>query len=279
MRFFLPLLVFSVLTIPAAAQGPAQTVFETEKAFEKMVADKGIKAAFSEFMAPTGIIFRPAPVNARASWASRPDSPALLTWNPVWIEVSSNELLAYSIGNSIFRPKGKDDTDPYYGHYLSIWAKQPSGGYRASLDAGISHEKWPMSTNWTTPSNVTDKNEGRLSAADSTTGFWKAVETAGSVKAYKDYLADDAVLMRAGKPPYFGKKAAVAYLDSQQPRIKFPRRKAFIETADLAYVYDTYQLMDKAGTEIERGNFVQVWKLRKGKWLIAADLWIVIPRT
>lgn len=279
MKFVIIAALILSFTFSGSAQNSAsRQVFDTEKAFEKLVAEKGIKAGFIEFMAPSGIIFRPGPVNARESFASRPDSPAALTWNPVWIEVSSNGLLAYSIGNSVFRPKGKDDTNAGFGHYLSIWSRQPNGEYRALLDTGINHDKpAAMPTEWKSP-NSDEKNESKLSAADSTTGFWETVAKVGSVKAYKTYLADDAVLMRSGKQPFFGKKAAMDFIGDQQPRLIFPKRKAFIESADLAYVYDTYSLVDKAGVEIEHGNFVQVWKLRRGKWLIAAEVFAAIPK-
>lgn len=273
--------VFIALSSLVAVAQPsaAQTVYNTERAFEKLVAEKGIKAGFIEFMAPSGIIFLPGPVNARQSFAAGPDSPVALTWNPVWIEVSSNGLMAYSIGNSIFKPKGKNDTNEIYGHYISIWSRQPNGEYRALLDTGINHDKpASMPTELKSP-NVSDPNDKKLSAADSSTGFWQAIETVGSVKAYKTYLADDAIVMRSGKQPFFGKRSAISFIASQQPRIKFPKRKSFIESADLAYVYNTYAVVDKAGAEIETGNFVQVWKLRKGKWMIAVDVWVASPKS
>ena len=274
-----PFLVIVSVFLAAAQSPDAKKVFDTEKEFERAVAEKGIKAGFVEFMAPSGIIFRPGPVNARESFASRPDTPAALLWNPVWIEVSSNGLLAYSIGNSIFKPKGKEDSNEIHGHYLSIWSRQPNGDYLALLDTGINHDK-PASvpTEWKSP-NLADPNEKKIAAADSSTGFWETVEKVGSVKAYKTYLAADAIVMRSGKPPFFGKKAAISFIESQQPRIKFPKRKSFIESADLAYVYNTYSVVDKAGAEFENGHFVQVWKFRKGKWLIAAEVWVAAPKS
>ena len=280
MKLVTAVVLIALGAVMAAAQSPdARKIYDTEKAFERMVAEKGIKAGFIEFMAPSGIIFRPGPVNAREAFASGPDSPAALIWNPVWIEVSSNGLFAYSIGNSIYKPKGKDDTNEIYGHYISVWSRQPNGDYRALLDTGINHDK-PASvpTEWKSP-NVTDPNDAKVPAADSSTGFWQTVENVGSVKAYKTYLADDAIVMRSGKQPFFGKKAAISFLETQQPRIIFPKRKAFVESTDLAYVYNTYSLVDKAGAEIERGNFVQVLKFRKGKWLIAADVWVAAPKS
>ena len=279
MRIFIIANLVFLFTGIALAQNDAEKVFNTEKAFEKMVAEKGIKDGFIEYMAPTGIIFRPEAVNARESFASRPASPASLTWNPIWIDVSSNGAIAYSIGNSVFRPKGKDDPNMVFGHYLSIWNRQANGEYRAALDTGINHEK-PASTptSWRSPADTgSEKNESRISAADSSTGFYEMAEKTGSVKAYQTYLSDDAILMRDGRQPFIGKKAAIDFLSEQKPRVRFAKRKAFIEAADMAYVYNLYTLVDPKGAEIERGNFVQVWKLRKGKWLIAADVWVVIP--
>ena len=281
MRFAIALIIILNVSFAVCAQSPAEKIFQTEKAFEKAVAERGMKAGFMEFMSPSGVMFLPEAVNARERWASRPDTPASLRWNPILIEVSSNGLLAYSIGNSIYRPKGKDDPNEYHGHYISVWSRQPNGEYRAVLDTGINHEK-PASipTEWKSPTLAKPElNEGKLSAADSTTAFWQAVENAGSVKAYKRFLAEDAVLLREGRQPLFGKKAATEYFEDQAPRVKFPKRKSFLETADLAYVYNTYSLVDKEGKETERGNFVQVWKLRGGKWLIAAEAWVPMPRS
>lgn len=267
------------LLASVAAQDPGQKVYETEKAFEKMVADKGINAGFIEFLTPLGVMFFPEAANGRETWRSRAASPAGLTWNPVWIDVASNGAIAYSIGNSIYKAKGKDDTTEYHGHYISVWSRQANGEYRAALDTGINHEKpATIQTEWKSPADIgQEKNEGKLSAADSSVGFYEMAEKVGSVKAYKTFLADDAVVMRSDKQPFFGKKAALDFIADQKPRVKFAKRKSFIEAPDLAYVYNIYSLVDEKGAETERGNFVQVWKLRKGKWLIAADVWVVIP--
>src|SRR5688572_15123467 len=92
---YLTLLLFILLMIatPLAAQGPAQKIYETERAFEKMVAERGIRDAFIEFLAPDGVMFFPEAANGREKWRSRAASPAALTWNPILIDVSSNGVL------------------------------------------------------------------------------------------------------------------------------------------------------------------------------------------
>jgi ketosteroid isomerase-like protein len=280
MKVFLFVIILFVYALIAVGQSDAQKIYDTERAFEKMVAEKGINAGFVEFLSPLSVMFFPEAANGRETWKSKPASPAALTWNPIWIDVASNGAIAYSVGNSVYRPKGKDDPNMFFGHYISVWSRQQDGSYKAALDTGINHEKpATTSTEWRSPPDIgQEKNEGRLSGADSSTGFYEMADKIGSIKAYKTYLADDAILMRENKQPFFGKKAALGFLEEQQPRVKFAKRKAFIEAADMAYVYNVYSLVDKAGSEIERGNFVQVWKLRKGKWLIVADVWITIPK-
>jgi len=262
-----------------SAQDNAQKIYDTERAFEKMVAEKGIKPGFVEFLSPLGVIFRPGPINGRESWSSRPDSPAALTWNPIKIEVSSNGALGYSIGNSIYRAKGKSDPDQFYGHYITVWTRQPGGEYRAALDTGISHEK-PVKPEpeWKSGGPITaEANEKRLFAGDSSISFFRLAENRGLKEAYKRNAADDIYLLREGHLPFVGRDAAIDFLDSQKSFIKFVKRRSFIEAGDLAYVYSTYTLNDKNGVATEKGNFIQVWKLRSGRWQIAADLFLPLP--
>ena len=279
MKFVIGLLAASLLATSVLAQDPAQRVYETERAFEKTVAEKGINAGFIEYLSPLGVMFFPRPENAREFYSKRPPSPAALTWNPIKIEVSQNGALAYSIGNSIYRPKGKDDPNEIHGHYLSIWTRQLNGDYRAALDTGINHEKpATIPTDWKpSPSSPPEVNEKKTFAGDSSLGFYQMADNRGAAKAYKAYAAEDIYLFREGKQPYVGRDAALGYLNDLELPIFFSKRKSFVEAGDLAYVYSGYILTDKKGVEKERGTFVQVWKLRNGKWQIAVDVLIPIP--
>jgi ketosteroid isomerase-like protein len=273
----LGLLICSSLAV--SSQDNAQKIYDTERAFERLVAEKGINAGFVEYLSPLGVMFFPEPANAREVYSKRPASPAALAWNPIKIEVSGNGALAYSIGNSIYRPNGKDDPNEIHGHYLSVWARQPNGEYRAALDTGINHPKPPtIEPDWKPGSaSAPEANEKKTFAGDSSIGFYRMAEDRGFGRAYKSYGAEDMYLMRAGKLPIVGREKAADYIEDQGLAVRFLKRRSFIEAGDLAYVYSGYVLLTTKGVEQERGSYVQVWKLRGGRWVIAADVFIPIP--
>jgi ketosteroid isomerase-like protein len=279
MKYLLAGLIVCLSSLVSVSQDNAQKIYDTERAFEKMVAEKGINAGFIEYLSPVGVMFFPEPANAREVYSKRPPSPAALTWNPIRIETSWNGALAYSIGNSIYKPKGKDDITEYYGHYLSVWARQPNGEYRAALDIGINHPK-PASVepDWRPGASITSETSAKGSfAGDSSIGFYRMAEDRDFARAYKSYAADDIFMMREGRLPIVGRNAAADYIGDQKLTVKFVKRRSFIEAGDLAYVYSGYMLFDKKGVEKEKGSYVQVWKLRGGRWLIAADVFVPIP--
>ena len=177
------------------------------------------------------------------------------------------------IGNSEYRENGKDDPNIRYGHYLSVWARQPDGTYLAALDAGYHHSKPKTTPEIWTPTNISMGSPAiPVSAGDASVGFFTAAEQRGAAKAYESYLADDAYLLRWENEPVRGKKAAVSFLTKSTENVKFARRKSFIEAGDLAYHYSTYTLHDRSGRTMGNGHYVQIWKIVNGKWKIAADM-------
>jgi len=273
----LSLIFFGSLNI--FAQNNLQKIYDTEKAFEKSAAEKGIDQAFIEFSTADGTCFFPGyPVNCVEYFKKRERIPAALLWNPTFIDVSSNGALGYSTGNSIYRPKGKDDTNSFYGEYATIWQRQPDGNYKAVLDIGISHELPNTETKWTSPTDSgKELNEKKYSAADASTAFFEMSAKQGLSKAYKAYFADDVRLLRDGKMPIIGKQNALAEFKNDKSIVNFAKRSIFVGAADMAYISNSYTATDKSGKQIEKGNFLQVWKLRGNKWQIVFDVFVPAP--
>jgi hypothetical protein len=69
------------------------------------------------------ISFRPTPVKARRRYEENPNIPGLLTWHPVFADVSSAGDLGYTTGPYEFRNQSPDEQPSSYGHYVSLWKK------------------------------------------------------------------------------------------------------------------------------------------------------------
>lgn len=279
MKNLLTLFLTVFVSANVFAQSNLQKVYDTEKAFEKAVAEKGVNQAFIEFSTSDGVcFFTGAPTNCREFWRTTPKSPAFISWNPTFIDVSSNGALAYSTGNSVYRPAGKDDKNAFYGEYATVWSRQPNGNYLAVLDLGISHEQANPETNWTSPTDSgKEQNAQRSSSADSSTTFFETARKVSLSKAYKNFLAEDARMLREGKMPIIGKKSVMNELKNFKSKVNFAKRSIFIEAADMAYITNSYAVIDKNNKQTEPGNFLQIWKLRGGKWQIVFDVFLPNP--
>ena len=279
MKKIIPLLIF-ILSVNIFAQSDSQKIYDTERAFEKAVAEKGIKTGFLEYLADEATLFHPAPVNGKQFWRGRPDSPASLTWNPVFVDVSSNGALAYTTGGGTYRPQGIDDPQAFYSDYATIWQRQPDDSYKAVIDIGVSHDKPPViETDWKSspPSNENPALQKMTSTAAAQLFFETAMNEDIS-KAYKNFAVEDVRLLREGKMPITGKKAALENMKKEKDQIKYAKRMFFVSAGDLAYLSDTYSLI-RDGKITARGGIVQVWKLRSGTWQIVLDVTTPIPLT
>src|SRR5689334_7511762 len=87
----------------APVAGDLRKLVDTEQAFARAAAEKGTRAAFLEFLADDGIVFNPTEANGKLVWKARPESPALLAWNPAWADISSDGKLGYTTGGWEFR--------------------------------------------------------------------------------------------------------------------------------------------------------------------------------
>jgi len=294
-----PLLVlagslFSLL--PAGLPGQAgtrilQSLVEAERAFSRLSGEKGIKEAFLTYLADDSIVFRPKPVAGRKVYeAAADDSPALLTWDPAYAEVAVAGDLGYTTGPYELRDRSKPGDPARYGHYVSLWQKQPSGLWRVVVDAGIGHPH----PGFKPPEVMTRKDTGRpkrLVKIDKFTelnlllkveGDFSAKAAAdGIAAAYKEFADDDIRFYKEGSPPTTG-------IDSlPQEAFKNPGRLAW-EPMDgdvsrygtLGFIFGTAEWRGPADTAASpaQSSFLRIWrKTPDGKWKIALDLAVPIP--
>ncbi|MEZ5426924.1 MAG: hypothetical protein R2747_11695 [Pyrinomonadaceae bacterium] len=267
--FILTIILAAVFSIFGQPDENLKKLVETEKSFARTAAEKSVRAAFLEFLADSGVVFQPTEINGKEFWRARRETAALLAWNPVWADISSDGQIGYTTGDWDFRPKGKDDNPVAYGQYITVWRKQPDGNFRAVLDIGISHEK-PASveTEWRSPEKTAAREKGG--------GAKKSPDLKAS--GAEDLLAEDVRLYRPEKLPFIGKKAALDELQKERKEIKSVRILAekCDGAEDFRYCYGEIERTGKDG-RISKENLMQIWKLRDGKWRLALEVRAAIP--
>jgi len=106
-------------------------IFKTEKAFEKMVSEKGMAEAFFHFADETAVILRgkdsliKGKENIRHYYSNNSNPNARLSWTPDYIYVSECGTLGYSYGKySYSAPDSTGRRNEHNGIFHTIWKKQ-----------------------------------------------------------------------------------------------------------------------------------------------------------
>lgn len=298
-------LAAALLAVPAAAfsQTSAQTsapvapapaidrqaaidgVVAAEKAFAQLAAEKGTREAFLAFLADDSVVFNPDPMNGKEVWRARPAGPGLLSWHPVYSEVSLAGDLGFNTGPFDFRPKpgGKPVA---FGQFATIWKRQADGSWKALLDLGTSVPEptsaVPPAISLSGPARVEESqipkvdSEAALAALlGADRALAAAVQEKGAAAAYEAVLADDARLLRASRQPVLGREAVRAALaENAAPVTWEPLGGGVARSGDLGYTYG-FVKRHEDGPEspwINTSNYLRVWrKGADGTWKIAFD--------
>ncbi len=114
-------------------------VLQTDKSFSDMSEEKGMKAAFMEYIDSNGILLKPAHLPIIGADAidyllRQEDNSYTLNWQPQNAFVAASADMAYTYGVYALRPKQVDTV--MYGTYVSIWKKQGDGRWKFVLDSG-----------------------------------------------------------------------------------------------------------------------------------------------
>jgi ketosteroid isomerase-like protein len=273
--FLFPLMVFFVYG--TLAQSDVEKLVSTERAFANYAEEHGTKSAFLENASSDAVLFLPDRMNAVEYWKARGESKGLLSWDPNYADVSSNGLIGYTTGNWEYRSAGKGGTPEGFGNFITVWQRQPDGKYKFVVDIGISHEKpAAYSKTLAPPSYPSSKNERNTSAADTANGFFEIVGKNGLSNAYQTYAAKDIRSFRENAMPMIDKKELLSFLKKEKGTTKLTKRATFLGSADIAYVVNTYTRTSDHG-KVEKGNFMQIWKLIDSRWQIVLDIFKPVP--
>ncbi|AOL93618.1 hypothetical protein [Porphyrobacter sp. LM 6] len=116
----------------ANAPGAAQpsTIVAAELAFARAARERGQWTAFRLFAAPGALLHGQNGPFAIEPWlATQIDPPKAVQWEPRAVVISCDGALAMSQGRF-------EDSDGTVGNFITVWERQPDGGYRYIFDAG-----------------------------------------------------------------------------------------------------------------------------------------------
>ena len=288
------ILAVSLLVVPMgilprqSGSRTLQALIEAERSFSRLSEEKGIKEAFLTYLADDSIVFRPKPVPGRKVYeAAADDSPALLTWEPAYAEVALDGDLGYTTGPYQLKDNSKPGDPVRYGHYVSLWQKQPSGLWKVVLDVGIRHPQpgfKPLEV-------MTRKETGRprrLARVDKFTelnlllkveaDFSAKAAADGILAAYAAFAHDDIRFYRDGQLPVKGMGSLGVDAAGNFGRSTWaPMDGDVSRYGTLGFIFGTAETVSR--DRAAASSYLRIWrKTPEGQWKIALDLAVPIPQ-
>jgi ketosteroid isomerase-like protein len=283
-----PALASCAPRLPAPTPGhpgnAEESLVAVERAFEQATMREGVRDGFIRFADDSAVIFRPEPVNALASFRSRPATSIRLAWHPAYARVARSGDLGFTTGPS----QVMDSTGALlgYGNYVAVWRRN-ADGWKYAVDLGISNPRpdpepplWVPAVGGASPTPAGTANAAgarSLLAADS--AFAARAASGGLAAALQAFGDAGMRLLRNGAVPHVGLPAAVAAAaaDSARHYSATPAR-AFVSAAgDLGWSYGEYRAVLTGAGRRETGHYVRIWSRDgDGPWRLLLD--VVSPR-
>jgi ketosteroid isomerase-like protein len=146
MKKYIILFIYTLCIHVAFGQKPESRetvkadIYKTEKAFEKMVLEKGVAQAFYYFADENAVILRAndsiikGKENIKKFYSTKPAN-ATINWTPDFIEVSNDGMLGYTFGKYVWKLKKADGTiSESKGIFHTVWKKQADGTWKYVWD-------------------------------------------------------------------------------------------------------------------------------------------------
>ena len=290
------ILLIVLLASGSAAAGEPVSLVQNEYAFARDVAARGIRDGFLDYLDKQSVTFAPKPVNAFDFYTQSKPNSTQLKWYPAYAVVSADGKFGVDTGpwTADWVQDGKPQKAS--GEWLTVWAKDKSGDWRALFDGGVSHglsetpekalpeDAPPMQL--PAPAGPAPTADGVRNDVDKRDRLFSE-DAAGSLKAaYENAAADGIHLLLDNSQPLVGRDtvlAAFAKAETKPAGLKWVSLGGGIATSgDLAYVYGMTYKSDDAKLESPQGVYMHVWLRGKdGVWklLISEEQPLLQPKS
>lgn len=123
-------------------QAENKALLEVDREFSRHSEDVGANKAFMDYLDDSAVLLRPNcyPIVGSEKIIerySKPDTGFVLTWEPMFAQVSSSGDMGYTYGIytvTSLSPEGESSSNK--GTYVTIWKKDSEGKWRFVLDTG-----------------------------------------------------------------------------------------------------------------------------------------------
>lgn len=137
--FFLASCIFNSKESGSPAAADKKQLIEADLAFATLSEEKGMKAAYIEYIDSNGVLLRPGAFPVSSAGAidyliRQDDSQFTLSWKPKDAVISSSGDLGFTYGLYALRPKDRDTV--FYGTYVHVWKRQADGSWKFALHSG-----------------------------------------------------------------------------------------------------------------------------------------------
>jgi ketosteroid isomerase-like protein len=288
--FIVIAIVITLTSLSSAqeAKTPLQQMVLTEQSFSKAAEVKNARDAFMEFIADDGLLFRPGAVNGK-KWMVDHPTPAppagkkpLLAWQPAFAGMAAAGDLGFTTGPWEAKGDINDAKPAAYGHFVTMWKKQPDGNWRFVVDLGISHpESGGPLTIWEVKDNPGSKNFKAVDVSSATEvllqrdrAYSDEVSKGSLATSFHSFGSKDARLYLPEHLPYIGRDLSEKALESRKGTVKYQVLGGDVSRSDdLGYTHGTYERTDPGDSaKTEKGSYVRIWKKQGKIWEIALDV-------
>jgi ketosteroid isomerase-like protein len=265
----------------AAIASGLEEVDAAEAAFAARNLDNGQQAAFLEFLADDGVLFRPEAIRGREWLATYESATGRLERVPLATAASCDGRLALGTGRWTYANAAGGELAG--GHYLTVWRQDHEGRWRIALDHRIDHSVgataqaplaaaiaalWP-----TEPPRTCDERAGSKDFSKADAALDKAIGKRGLPAALERASASGALVYRDDAPPTLLTKPGPAD-DARFGRGSKTRPAGTIvePSADVAVSYGIIAAPatgDRAAPV--EAVYVRVWNRTARRWRLAID--------
>lgn len=264
------------------------SLIAAERAFARMSKENGTKAAFLEYLAEDGLLFRPYPVNGLQVYLNTRSDAGLLTWQPEFADVSADGSMGFTTGPWQLQVGNVKDIGPLVGHYLSIWQRQADRSWKVALDLGITvNQLGPLSDNVISPvyrrNEPATEQEQTLQAKqliNADRRFGTLSDSLHVSTAYDRMGTKDMRLYRNQTAPLLSREAVVESMRGLSGKFEWSSDTAIVaRSGDMGYTYGRMRVIGRMQRVPSEYGYVRIWrKAAEESWKLALDIIIAYPK-